>query len=126
VGAHSLAFIVGAALSATLVVTIGYSVAQGLKSSSSAGSVGQKLDAALPVELVVLAAVVYHRRNQAKPPKWIGELDDAKPRFPFTPASSCSACFGSATCRGLVRNAPWDTRRRRSSRLGDSLRPMAA
>ncbi|MDP9227416.1 MAG: GAP family protein [Actinomycetota bacterium] len=82
----SLAYIVGAALSITLIVTIAYLVVRGAKSSadsSSRGSEGQTLDVVLLALLLFLAVNVYRKRNQAEPPKWMGKLQDAKPRFSF-------------------------------------------
>jgi hypothetical protein len=83
---NSLAYIVGAALSITLIVTIAYLVVRGAKSSadsSSRGSEGQTLDVVLLALLLFLAVNVYRKRNQAEPPKWMGKLQDAKPRFSF-------------------------------------------
>jgi hypothetical protein len=83
---NSLAYIVGAALSITLIVTIAYLVVRGAKSSAdsaSRGSEGQTLDVVLLALLLFLAVNVYRKRNQAEPPKWMGKLRDAKPRFSF-------------------------------------------
>jgi Sap, sulfolipid-1-addressing protein len=83
---NSLVYIVGAALSITLIVTIAYLVVRGAKSSadsSSRGSEGLTLDVVLLALLLFLAVNVYRKRNQAEPPKWMGKLQDAKPRFSF-------------------------------------------
>ncbi|MGH3459311.1 GAP family protein [Aeromicrobium sp.] len=83
---NSLAYIVGAAISITLMVTIAYLVVSGLKSSadsSSSGREGQALDVVLLALLLFLAVNVYRKRNQAEPPKWMGKLQDAKPKFSF-------------------------------------------
>ncbi len=83
---NSLAYIVGAAVSITLVVTIAYLVVKGAKSSadsSSTGGEGQTLDVVLLALLVFLAVNVYRKRNEAEPPKWMGKLQEAKPGFSF-------------------------------------------
>jgi hypothetical protein len=84
---NSVAYVAGAALSITLVVTLAYLVVRGAKGSagtSSKGSEGQTLDAVLLALLVFAAVSVYHSRNEAEPPKWMGRLQQAKPRFSFT------------------------------------------
>jgi hypothetical protein len=86
-GRNSLAYIVGAAASVTLVVTIAYLVVKGAKSSagsSSTGSEGQTLDAVLLALLAFLAVNVYRKRNQPEPPKWMGKLQEAKPKLSLT------------------------------------------
>jgi hypothetical protein len=84
---NSLAYIVGAAVSITLVVTIAYLVVNGAKSSadsSSTGSEGQILDAVLLALLVFLAAYTYRKRNQPDPPRWMAKLQEAKPKLSLT------------------------------------------
>jgi len=81
---NSLAYIAGAAVSITLIVTLAYFVVRGLKSSadsSSHGTEGKVIDVVLLALLVFLAVTVYRKRNQAEPPKWMGRLQDATPRF---------------------------------------------
>jgi hypothetical protein len=82
---NSLAYISGAALSITLTVTLAYFATNGAKgnSSSSKGGEGQTLDAILLALLLLAAFHVYRGRKEAEPPKWMGRLQEAKPRFSF-------------------------------------------
>jgi hypothetical protein len=85
-GRNSLAYVGGAALSITLVVTIAYLVVNGATSSTDApseDSEGQVLDVVLLALLVFLAINVYRKRKEAAPPKWMGKLQDATPGFSF-------------------------------------------
>jgi hypothetical protein len=83
---NSAAYVIGAAISITAMVTIAYFVISGVKSSSGASKGGERqtLDAILLGLLVLLAANVFRTRKQAHPPKWMGRLQDAGPRFSFT------------------------------------------
>jgi hypothetical protein len=83
---NSVAYVVGAAFSITLVVTIAYLIVRGAKSSpgsSSKGGEGQTIDAVLLALLVFMAVTVYRKRNETEPPRWMGKLQEAKPRFSF-------------------------------------------
>jgi hypothetical protein len=83
---NSLLFILGAAISITLTVTIAYLIVKGLKGtpkSSSKGSEGVILDSVLLALLLFLAIRVFRGRKEAEPPKWMGKLQDATPRFAF-------------------------------------------
>jgi hypothetical protein len=83
---NSLAYVVGAALSITLITTIAFLVVSAAKGSSatpSKGSEGQTIDAILLALLVFLSVRVYLQRNQAEPPKWMGKLQEAGPKFSF-------------------------------------------
>jgi hypothetical protein len=77
---NSLAFLAGAALSVTLFVTIAYVVGRGLVSA------GASHDALYIVVLVLLVAAAVHAfltRKTAEPPKWMGKLQTATPKFSF-------------------------------------------
>lgn len=82
----SLAYVAGAALSVTALVTIGYFVGKGVK--GGAGS-GHKGTADLIIDAVVLALIlflivhVFLTRHTAKPPKWMSKLQTASPKFAF-------------------------------------------
>jgi hypothetical protein len=82
----SLAYIAGAAVAITALVSIGYLAAKGTK--SAAGS-GHKGTADHVIDWVVLALIlflivrVYLTRHTAKPPKWMSRLRTAAPRFAF-------------------------------------------
>lgn len=83
---NSLAFLLGAAASITIVVTIAYVVVAGARGSAdapSAGDEGRALDVVLLALLVFLAVNVYRKRHQAEPPKWMGRLETAKPKLSF-------------------------------------------
>ena len=83
---NSAAYVTGAALSITSFVTLAYFVtkeAKGGGDSSASGSTGDTIDIVLLVLLVVLAVRVYLGRNEAEPPKWMGKLQEAQPRFSF-------------------------------------------
>ncbi len=83
---NSVAYIAGAAVSITVVVTLAYLVVRAVKSSpgsSSEGGEGRTLDIVILALLVVLAANVYRKRKEAEPPKWMGKLQEASPKFSF-------------------------------------------
>jgi threonine/homoserine/homoserine lactone efflux protein len=82
----SAAFIAGAAVSVTTFVTIAYFVGKGVKSAGSkqSGTGDKILDWVVLVLLVVLAVRTFLGRKTSQPPKWMGKLQDATPRFAFT------------------------------------------
>jgi hypothetical protein len=84
---NSAAYVLGAALSITAMVTIAYFIAKGVK--SSAGS-SHKSDAKHGIDIAVIALLavgmvyVFLKKRNADPPKWMGKLQAATPRFSFT------------------------------------------
>jgi hypothetical protein len=77
---NTAAFLAGAALSVTLVVSIAYLV------SSGPPSEGGSNDTVNIIVIVLLLAAMVHTfvtRKTAKPPKWMGELETANPRLSF-------------------------------------------
>jgi hypothetical protein len=85
-GRNSLAFIGGGAIAVTSVVTIAYLVSKGVKSGASSshkGSVADILDSIVLALLLVLAVLVFRRRHQTEPPKWMGKFQTAGPKFAF-------------------------------------------
>ena len=83
----SFAFIGGAAIGVTSVVTIAWLVGKGLKSSASTaekGSVADILDSIVLALLLVLVVVVYRKRHQTDPPKWMSKFQTAGAGFAFT------------------------------------------
>lgn len=83
---NSIAYVAGAFVSVTAIVTIAYVVAKGAKSaagSSSSGGANTTLDWIVLVLLVVLAIRVYATRETSEPPKWMAKLQTATPRFAF-------------------------------------------
>jgi hypothetical protein len=76
----SAAYIAGAALSITLIVTIAYLVLNG------AADQGASNDTIYVIVLVLLVAAmvnVYRKRKTSEPPKWMGKLQTASPGFSF-------------------------------------------
>jgi cytochrome c biogenesis protein CcdA len=76
---NSTAFLAGAALSVTLFVTIAYWVGRGI----NAGGGDDKLDILVLVLLVAAGINVFRTRKTSEPPKWMGKLQDATPKFSF-------------------------------------------
>jgi len=81
----SFVYVAGAILAATLGTTICYFVTKALHSATSSGSGGSvsPLDYALVALLLVLVVRVFLKRNETNPPKWMGELQTAAPKFAF-------------------------------------------
>jgi hypothetical protein len=83
-GRSSAAYALGATLSITVVVSAAYLLAKGV------GSDGGEDDSGLSgIDYAILALLVfamfhnYTRRNESQPPKWMGRLQSATPRFAF-------------------------------------------
>jgi Sap, sulfolipid-1-addressing protein len=76
----SAAYIAGAALSITLIVTIAYVVGRG---ALNAGASHDSLDIVVLVLLVAAALHAFLTRKHSAPPKWMGTLQTASPRFSF-------------------------------------------
>jgi hypothetical protein len=77
---NSAAYLVGAGISISLVVTAAYFLATG---SRSAGASNTTLTWVVVGLLVVAAVNVYRTRETAEPPAWMGKLTGANPRFAF-------------------------------------------
>jgi hypothetical protein len=80
----SLAYIAGAGISVAVGTTIVYVVSRvlDLGSEPRGGSV-DPIDYVVLVVLVVLAVRTYLGRKDSRPPKWMGKLMTATPRFSF-------------------------------------------
>lgn len=83
---NTAAYLLGAALSITLVMTVGYFLARLV--NDAAGQSHQStgalvIDIAILVLLLLLAARVFLKRHEAEPPKWMGRLQTASPAFSF-------------------------------------------
>jgi hypothetical protein len=85
-GKNSAAYVAGAALSITIIFTAAYFATKGAKGggSSSKGSTSQGIEVVVIVLLLFLVVQVYRKRNEPDPPKWMGKLETANPRFSFT------------------------------------------
>jgi Sap, sulfolipid-1-addressing protein len=81
--ANSTAYIMGAAISVTMVVTIAYFAARGTK--SVAGAHKTTLDGIEAVVLLLLLFLIVRvyvtRGKSAEPPRWMRRLEKAKPNF---------------------------------------------
>jgi Sap, sulfolipid-1-addressing protein len=75
------AYVLGAAVSISLVVGASYLIAKGATSGSEEGESGLR-----PLDYVILALLVfamvrnYLGRNESEPPKWMGRLQHATPK----------------------------------------------
>ena len=77
---NSAAYIFGASLSISLIVTIAYLVGGG---GSGGGPSSDTLYVIVLVLLVAAAGHTYLKRKESEPPKWMGKLQTASPRFSF-------------------------------------------
>ncbi|MSO40379.1 MAG: hypothetical protein EXQ70_00490 [Solirubrobacterales bacterium] len=78
--ANSIAFISGGAVSITAIVSIAYLAQHG---ASDQGVSHDTLDEVVALLLVVAGIYVFRTRDTAEPPKWMGRLATAEPRFSF-------------------------------------------
>ncbi len=79
----SATYILGAAVSITIVVTASYFLAKGVKPGGSGGGSSSTTDNAIVVLLLAAMVFVFRRRKQSAPPKWMGRLQTATPRLTF-------------------------------------------
>jgi threonine/homoserine/homoserine lactone efflux protein len=77
---NSAAFVAGAAVSVTTIVTIAFFLGAG---ASSNGTSNKTLDIIILVLLVAAAIHTFMTRKTSKPPKWMGKLETAKPKGSF-------------------------------------------
>ena len=77
---NSAAYIAGAALSITLIVTIAFFIGDG---AARAGASNDTLQIVVLVLLVAAALRTFLKRKESEPPKWMGKLQTASPRFSF-------------------------------------------
>jgi uncharacterized membrane protein (UPF0136 family) len=77
----SIAYVLGALLSITLVVTAGYLLAKGAGNEEDSGL--STVDYAILALLVFAIVHTYRSRDQSEPPKWMGKLQGATPKFAF-------------------------------------------
>ena len=81
----SVAFIAGAAVAITTVVTIAYFVGAGLKTAGNkhSGTAGHIIDWIVLALLLFLAARAYLKRHESEPPKWMRGLEKERPKGAF-------------------------------------------
>jgi threonine/homoserine/homoserine lactone efflux protein len=77
---NSLAYVGGAAISITGFVSAAFLLGIG---ASHAGASDDALYVAVLVLLLLAALHVYLKRAESQPPKWMGKLETATPRFSF-------------------------------------------
>lgn len=81
----SAAYVLGAAVSITTVVTASYLLAKGTGSDGGDGGGSDKNTTDYLIVVLLLFAMVYvfRKRNETEPPKWMGKLQTASPRLVF-------------------------------------------
>jgi Sap, sulfolipid-1-addressing protein len=80
----SIAYILGAAVGLLVVITTAFLVAKGITSGGSESESGSRtLDFVIVALLLLAMAYVFSRRRNTEPPKWMGKLQTATPKFTF-------------------------------------------
>jgi hypothetical protein len=77
---NSAAYVAGASLSITAIVTIAFFAGTG---ASDAGASNDTLEIVVLLLLVAAALHTYLKREESEPPKWMGKLQTANPKFSF-------------------------------------------
>jgi hypothetical protein len=77
---NTAAYLAGAALSITLIVSLAYLLSSG---APREGGSNDTLDVIVLVLLVAAGVHVFLTRKKAEPPKWMGKLQTANPGFSF-------------------------------------------
>jgi threonine/homoserine/homoserine lactone efflux protein len=77
---NSAAFVTGAALSVTTVVTLGFVLSTG---ASNQGASNHALDIVIMLLLLAAGTHTFLTRKTSKPPKWMGKLETAEPKLSF-------------------------------------------
>jgi hypothetical protein len=114
-GRSSAAYVLGAALSITMVVTAAYLLADLIGGDNGGGdSESEGIDYAIVVLLVFAMVHVFRKRSESEPPKWMGKLQSATPGFAFVLGFLLLGLFPSdlvtsLTVGGHLANAgdPW-------------------
>lgn len=78
--ANSAAFVAGAAISVTVLTSIGFFVSDG---ASNDGASHTSIDVVIIVLLVAAAVHKFMTRKTSEPPAWMGKLENAKPKGAF-------------------------------------------
>jgi Sap, sulfolipid-1-addressing protein len=80
----STAYILGAAVGLLVVITIAFLVAKGITSGGTESESGSRtLDFVIVALLLLAMAHVFSSRRNTEPPKWMGKLQTATPKFTF-------------------------------------------
>jgi threonine/homoserine/homoserine lactone efflux protein len=77
---NSAALVAGAAVSITAIVTLAFFLSDG---ASNQGASGHALDIIFMVLLVAAGVHTFLTRKTSKPPKWMGKLEEEKPKGAF-------------------------------------------
>jgi Sap, sulfolipid-1-addressing protein len=78
----SAAYVFGAAISITAIVSVAYLLAKGADSGGGEGDSGLDTIDYVVLALLVFAAIhTFRSRHQSEPPKWMSKLQTAKPRM---------------------------------------------
>ena len=77
---NSAAFVAGASVSVTAIVTLAFVLSSG---ASDHGASGNTLDIIFMLLLVAAGTHTYLTRKTSKPPKWMGELETSTPKRSF-------------------------------------------
>jgi Sap, sulfolipid-1-addressing protein len=78
----SAAYVLGAAISITMIVSAAYLLASGAESDGDGGDSGLSTIDYVVLALLVFAAVqTFRSRDQDEPPKWMGKLQAASPKM---------------------------------------------
>lgn len=77
---NSAAFVFGASLSITLFVTLAYFLGGG---ATGQGGSNETLSVIILILLILAMIHTYRTREESEPPKWMGKLQTATPRFSF-------------------------------------------
>jgi hypothetical protein len=83
---NSAAFLTGVLVTVTFFVTAAFLVVGALKSSAGGShrtTSGHGVTVAILLLLLIAAAYVFRGRKTAEPPKWMGKLQTATPKFSF-------------------------------------------
>jgi threonine/homoserine/homoserine lactone efflux protein len=81
---NSLAYLAGAAVAVTTMVTLAYVVANGVAGGDGSDGTAERVIDWIILGLVVfMAAHVFLTRKTSKPPAWMGRLQEARARFAF-------------------------------------------
>jgi Sap, sulfolipid-1-addressing protein len=79
----SAAYVLGASLSITAMVSIAYLLAQGAEGGEGGDSGLNAIDYAVLALLIFAAIHTFRSRKQSEPPKWMGKLQTATPKTTF-------------------------------------------
>jgi len=113
----SLAYVGGAAVGITTVVSIAYIVGSSLKSASGSkhsSTAGHIIDGVVLALLLFLAVRAYLKRHESEPPKWLSGLEKERPRGAFLLGLALLSVFPTDIASNIVaglhlsrHGAPW-------------------